>query len=144
MATIAAPRPLILKNALLRIDADDYQKHVSGVTLTPSASTITWASLSPDAQFSDISTATWAATLNIVQDWSQPDSLCRYLFEHEGEHVSAVFQPLNGEGPAFAVTLILTPGAVGGEVNSVATQSVTLGVEGRPTIVEDFDPTVTP
>lgn len=135
MATIAKPIPLVLKDVILTIGTDNFEKHVSAVTFTPSSSQVTWQGLSPDATFSDVTTATWTCSLEIVQDWSTSNSLCRYLFENEGDHVAATFKPVSGSGPSFTATLIITPGAIGGTVNAVATQSVTLGCEGRPTLV---------
>lgn len=135
MATIAAPTPLVMKDVILGLGADSYEKHVSAVTFTPSASTVTWQGLSPDASFTDVTNATWTVAIEVVQDWEQVDSLCRYLFENEGEHVEATFKPRSGSGPSFTGTVIITPGAIGGAVNAVATQSVTLGLEGRPVLV---------
>ena len=45
------------------------------------------------------------------------------------------FQPVNGSGPSFTVSVIITPGAIGGAVNSVATGSVTLPCTGKPVLV---------
>jgi len=135
MSTIAPPRPLVLKDVLLTLGDDDYQSHVSGVTFTPTASTVTWQGLSPEASMTDVTQATWVCALELVQDWDQADSLCRYLYENEGEHVAATFQPKNGAGPSFAATVIVTPGAIGGAVNAVAVQSVTLGCEGKPQLL---------
>lgn len=135
MPTVAAPTPLVMKDVVLTLGTDDFQKHVSAVTFTPSSSQVTWQGLSPDATFTDVSTATWTCALEIAQDWDADTSLCRYLFENEGEHVAATFKPKSGSGPSFTATLIVTPGAIGGTVNAVATQSVTLGVEGRPVLV---------
>lgn len=135
MTAIAAPTPLVMKDVVLTIGTDSFEKHVSAVTFTPSASTVTWQGLSPDATYTDVTVATWACGLELAQDWDQPTSLCRYLFENEGEHVPATFKPKSGTGPSFAATLIVTPGAIGGTVNAVATQSVTLGCEAKPTLL---------
>lgn len=134
MAQIAVA-PLVMKDCLLRIDVDNYEKHVSGVTWEPSASSIEWHGLTPDSGFTDVSSATWTAELAYVQDWTTVDSLSRYLYEHEGETVGCEFTPTNGDGPSFTANLVITPGAIGGEVNSYATTSVTLGSD-RPVLVE--------
>lgn len=135
MATIAAPVPLVMKDVILTLGTDDFQKHVSSVTFTPTSSQVVWQGLSPDASFSDVTTATWTCTLELAQDWSSATSLCRYLFDNEGDRVAAKLKPVNGAGPSFEVTLIITPGAIGGAVNAVATQSVTLGCAGKPALV---------
>lgn len=135
MAVVAMPNPLVLKDVILQLGTDDFAKHVSNVTFTPSASTVTWQGLSPDATFTDVATATWTCALTYAQDWTATTSLSSYLFENEGETVAATFKPKNGEGPSFTANLILTPGAIGGAVNSIAEATVTLGVNGRPTLV---------
>lgn len=130
MATIEVS-PIVLRNVLLTLGTDGYQKHVSGVTFTPSGSIISWSGLTPDAQFSFPSTITWTCVLNYAQDWETPNSLSRFLFEHEGETISAVFEPEAG-GQGFTAEIIVLPGAIGGDVNTVPVGSVTLGVKGRP------------
>lgn len=127
MATIAV-KPLVLKDVLLTIESDDYEKHVSGVAFNPSSSQIEWRGLSPDAVFTDVTNATWACTLDYVQDWETADSLSQYLFEHEGETVTMVFTPVKGTGnKTFTAEVTITPGSIGGQVNAFATTSVTLG-----------------
>lgn len=123
-----AVKPLVLKDVILNIGADGYQKHVSGVTYAPTSSAISWQGLTPDASFTDQTTATWAVTLDYVQDWETDDSLSVYLFEHEGETVEMEFTPVRGTGKrTFTSNVTITPGAIGGAVNAYATTSVTLG-----------------
>ena len=136
MSTIAV-KPLILKDVLLTIGAgtpDEYQKHCSGVQWVPNAAQQTWQGLTPDSAFTDVANATWAVTLNYVQDWETANSLSQYLFEHEGETVEMVFTPVKGTGKkTFTANVTITPGAIGGEVNAYATTSVTLGSD-KPVI----------
>lgn len=121
-------KPLVLKDCIVTIGTDGYEKHLSGVSFTPTAAQINWNGLTPDAAFTDVASATWAATLNYVQDWETEDSLSQYLFEHEGETVPMVFTPVKGTGKkTFTADVTITPGAIGGEVNAYAATSVTLG-----------------
>lgn len=132
MATIAV-NPFILSDTTFTVEADNYEAHVSGVTFTPSSSVTTWKGLTPDAVFSFGTNATWTCDLEFAQDWSTAGALSRYLFEHEGEEIDVVFAPVSG-GPTISATLIVTPGAIGGAVDSVATATVSLGVKGKPTL----------
>lgn len=126
-------KPIVLKDVALKVDADNYEAHVSSVTLTPTVQTKTWKGMTPTATFSDSTAPTWVAALEYAQDWETPDSLARYLFEHQGETVSTLFQPKKGTGlPAFTVDLVITPGPIGGTVDDFATGSVNLGVSGQP------------
>lgn len=134
MATINVA-PFVLKDVLLTVGTDSYEAHVSQVELTPSSSTQTWQGLTPTSVHTDMTTATWTCTLAFAQDWETPNSLSAYLFANEGETKSVVFRPRSGSGPSFEVEVIVTPGAIGGTVNSFATATVTLGVKGKPELV---------
>jgi len=128
-----AVAPLILKDVTLTLGTDSYEKHVSEVRFTPSASTISWTGLGGNT-VTDVATATWVAVLGYVQDWETVDSLSAYLLANEGESVEASFKPKSGSGPSFTATLAITPGAIGGAVNAYATTSVTLG-STKPVLV---------
>jgi len=124
-------QPRVLKNYLLTFGTDQYEKHVNSVTLTPSASVQTWKGGTPDDVYTDATNATWTLDLAYAQDWATPNSLSRYLFEHEGETVAMSFEPI-AEGPSFTANVIVTPGAVGGAIDAFATATVSLGVQGKP------------
>ena len=128
--------PLVLKDVTLVLGADgnDYKKHVDQVMFQPSASSVTWTGLGQNTH-TDQSTATWACTLGYAQDWETADSLSRYLFDHEGEVVTAEFHPRSGSGPSFTTELVITPGAIGGNVNQFGTTTVTLGCRKKPQLV---------
>ncbi|WP_144797705.1 hypothetical protein [Microbacterium paludicola] len=127
MASIAV-KPLVLKDVTLTVGTDNYEKHVSSVTFTPSSSTITWQGLNPDAKFTDVTSADWTVAIEFVQDWETEDSFSQYLFENEGETETMVFTPKKGTGnKTFTADVTITPGAIGGTVNAYATTSVTLG-----------------
>lgn len=132
MSTIAV-KPIVYKNCKLVIDADNYEAHVSKVSLDPTVNTQTWKGLTPTASFTDSSSPAWTCGLEYAQDWETIDSLARYLFEHQGETVVALFQPEKGTAlPEFTVELVITPGPIGGAIDTFATGSVTLGVNGQP------------
>lgn len=135
--TVLTVSPLVLKEVDLLIGsgtADDFGAHVSAVTFTPSGSTVTWNGLKKNS-FTDATVPTWTCNLEYVQDWASANSLSRYLYAHEGEHLPVTFKPTHGAGPSFTGTVIVTSGAIGGAVNAAATASVTLGMEDRPTLV---------
>lgn len=125
--------PLYLKDVILTIDTDTYEKHVSSVTLTPSISTATFKGLDTDAVFTQASTASWTCELAYVQDWETADSLSAYLFNNAGSEVTMSFKPESAEGGTFSATVIIVPGAVGGTVDAYATSTVSLPVQGQPT-----------
>lgn len=127
-------KPIVLRDCTLKVDADNYEKHVSGVTIDPTTGSVNWNGLTPDAAFAFPTATTWAAKLDYAQDWETEDSLSMYLYENEGEQVDMTFEPKAG-GLGWKVTVFIAPGSIGGQVNAVATASVSLGVVGRPTPV---------
>lgn len=129
--TQIAVAPYVFKDCLLKIGTDNYEKHVSSVTLTPSSSIQTWKGGTPDATFSDATSPTWTADLGYAQDWETANSLSLYLLNHQGEKVEMEFTPKNG-GPSFTVLAIIVAGAIGGAVDAYQASTVSLGVEGQP------------
>lgn len=138
MALAPVGSPITLKESVVEIGGTDFRRHVSGVTFTPSASQLSWIGLSPDSAYTDTATATWTVTINYKQDWTSAaaDSFSRWLYAHEGETVEMTFYPKAAAGIGFQTDVTIVPGAVGGEVNTIATASVTLGCAGKPVIVE--------
>lgn len=132
--TIVEVTPLVLKDVVAIIGTNDFRKHLSKVEFTPSSSSVNWTGLGGNTH-TDVSIATWQANLTYAQDWDSADSLSRYLYEEEGETVTMEFRPRSGVGPTFAVDVVITPGAIGGQVNSYAETSVALGCNGRPILL---------
>ena len=130
MAVIAV-KPFVLKDSVFKVEADDYAGHTSAVEFVPSSSPVVWKGLKPASVFTDVASATWVCNVALAQDWDTPNSLSRYLFEHEGEAVEVIFEPASG-GTGFSATLVITPGSIGGTVDGVAVSTVSLGVQGRP------------
>jgi hypothetical protein len=131
--TVLPVQPLVLKDVELLLGSgtpDDFRKHVSGVTYTPSSAQQTWTGLGKNTH-TDAAIPTWTVQLDYVQDWTSTNSLSSYLFTHEGEQLTAKFTPTSGSGPSFTSTVTIVPGAIGGQVNAFATTSVTLGSD-RP------------
>lgn len=132
--TIIPIEPLFISESTLTMGLDDYAAHISGAQFVPSSSTVTWKGAKRGSAFSRQTSPTWALTLNYAQDWESASSLSKYLLAHEGESITIELAPIDG-GQAFEAEVIITPGAIGGEVDSFGTTSVTLGVLGAPDMV---------
>lgn len=130
MATIEVA-PKILNDVILSFGVDDFAAACSSATLTPSASNVTWKGLKPSAVFTFPTSPTWTLDLEYAQDWADEDSLSRYLFDHQGETIAATLTPNSGD-TAWGLNIVITPGAVGGAVDTVAVATVSLGVSGQP------------
>jgi hypothetical protein len=129
---IVPVNPIVLKDCVVTFAADDYAAALSQAVFTPSASIQTFKGLKAGAVFTDVGAATWSLDISFAQDWNEPDSLSVYLFENEGTTVAATFEPQDGIGDSFTASVVLTPGAIGGSVDSYATATVSLGVVGKP------------
>lgn len=132
--TQIAVAPFTLKNVDLKIDADNYEKHVSAVSFDPKVDQVTWQGLTPDAAFTDTTSPTWTCTLEYAQDWETTNSLAAYLLANAGQQKTVIFKPrgaVTGK-PMFTATVIIVPGPIGGKGNTVQTGQVTLGVVGAP------------
>jgi hypothetical protein len=130
MANIAAA-PFVLKNAILKIDADNYEASVSQVEFTPTNPTATWQGMTPASAFNSVGASTWVCAFSGAQDWDNEDSLSNYLLVNEGENVAVTFHPVAG-GPGFAATVTLVAPSIGGTVNGVPVFTVSLPVQGKP------------
>lgn len=132
--------PLVMRDVELTIITSSgpsvsasYQKHVDAVTFTPAAATVTWTGLGKNVH-TDVATATWTLVLNYVQDWDTDGSLSEFLYSNEGDTFPVTFRPRNGVGKSFTSNVVVTPGAIGGTVNTFATTTVTLGCD-KPQIL---------
>lgn len=130
-----AVQPIILNDVTLTVGTDSYEAHVSQVQMDPTSQTVRWRGMTPTSVHSFGTTAEWAATLTYAQDWETTNSLSNYLYDHEGETIPVTFAPKAG-GTAWDASLIIAPGSIGGTGDTVATATVTLGIDGRPTRAE--------
>jgi hypothetical protein len=127
--------PIVLNDVVLTVAADNYEAHVSKVEFVPSASMVKWKGLTPASVFNFTTLADWVLNLEYAQDWATAASLSQYLFDNEGTSKVVTFKPKKpstGTAPTWTATVLITPGAIGGAVDSVATASVSLGVQGKP------------
>jgi hypothetical protein len=138
-------RPFIMRNAIIQLGAtDDFAKAVSTASITPSGGTAEYKGLKPSAVFTFPQASTYVLEMTYAQDWSASTSLSRYLWEHKGETVPFVLNPDDTTGQtgvgstSWAGEVAIIPGQVGGDVDAVATASVSLGIVGEPV------PTFTP
>lgn len=118
-------QPLVLRDVIMTIAGNDYQAACSEVTITPTAQAIQWKGLARNTHQS-MPDATWAAAITFAQDWDTTGALSAYLMDNEGSAVSVTFKPRAGGGASFTTTLVITPGAIGGKVDTFGETSVTL------------------
>lgn len=124
--------PIMMGNAKLTLGTNDYEGHVSSAAFMPgNNSPVVFKGLSQDSVHTFATKASWTLDLEYAQDWETANSLSLYLLANEGNTVTATFEPVDG-GQGYTADVIITPGAIGGAVDTVAVGSVSLGVKGRP------------
>ncbi|MFJ3392023.1 hypothetical protein [Leifsonia aquatica] len=124
--------PILLNDIDLTIGANGYAGSVSSAALVPTTNIVTFKGMKPGKTYNFPTDPTWVCNLNFAQDWATANSLSTYLLEHAGEVVEdCILAPKSG-GQAFKVTLVLVPGQIGGDGDTVATATVSLGVQGAP------------
>lgn len=126
-------QPLYLKDVVLTVDGDTYEKAVSSVMFTPTTSSATFKGLDPAAVFTESGASTWVVDISYAQDWDTVGSLSAYLYDNEGSQVTLSFKPKSASGGTWSATVSIVAGAVGGAVDSFAVTTVQLPVQGKPT-----------
>lgn len=130
MAQIAVV-PIVIKDAIISIGADDYEKHVSSATFQPNVTQprVQWQGMSPTATLNDVGSPVveWTLVLEYAQDWETANSLANYLLTNAATSKVVKVQPQRGVGKkTFTATVTIVPGPVGGKVNEVPTGTVTM------------------
>ncbi|RNL58974.1 hypothetical protein [Arthrobacter oryzae] len=127
--------PLFLKSASISVSGVEYADLITNVVFTPTTPTLTHKGISGKVATS-VGATEWSVTFDYAQSFDTAGSLALRLFNDEGKKVPAIFKP---EGAASAATITATvtllPGTMGGAVDAAATSSVTLPIDGKPTIV---------
>jgi hypothetical protein len=126
--------PLFISTATVTIDSVDYADLISNVVFTPTTPSVEFKGVSGKVATSTGAT-TWAVTFDYAQSFDTAGSLALKLFNDSGDKVTAVFKP-QGSASAASVTATVTllSGSFGGAIDAAATSSVTLPVDGKPTI----------
>ncbi len=132
-------RPFIMRNAIVSFGGDDFAKAVSTAKIVPSTGSSEFKGLKPSAVYTFPQATLYTLELSFAQDWAKETSLSRYLFDHKGEQIAFELNPDDTAGmtpgvgsTSWAGTVALTSGDIGGDVDSVAVSTVTLGIVGEP------------
>lgn len=122
-------KPLFMKDVEFTVEATDYAAQLSSVLIETDSDTVTWRGLKPDASFTEATPPTYQATIKYAQDWDDPQSFANWLYDNDGQEVAATLRPKTGTGPQFAVNLQVIGGPIGGDVDTYAEATVTLGCD---------------
>lgn len=132
--TVIDPSPQAIKNMLVQVGTDSYEKAVSSCKFTPSApSAVEFRGGTPDAVYKDQGAATYDAVITAVQDYEDEDSFVNFCFDHAGEQATITFKP-EASG-TFGVTADITIAApeIGGDVGAYPVTTLTMPCNNKPT-----------
>lgn len=120
--------PIMLKDASLVVDSDNYAAAVTQVLFVPQ---VRWGWVDTFVGSTPVvERVNWVCQIGFVQDFAAA-SLTTYLLSNVGETKLAVFTPDAG-GPSVSATLMLVPPTLGGVPNQQLTSTITLPVVGEP------------
>lgn len=135
MAQVAI-KPIILNDITLLIGADNYEAAVSRVVLTPTVPQAKWKGMTPAAIFNLAGTPEWVCEVTWAQDHETANSLSQYSIANAGQVKAVEFKPKKPVSPATAPTfkcdVLILPGAIGGDLDTVPTASASWPVNGQP------------
>lgn len=124
--------PVTFTNYSLKIGADNYEKHVSAVTVTPETPVNVWKGAGAGQVVPTAGKTAWTIDIEFAQDWATANSLSIYLLNNSGTTKAIEFMPL-GAGPKFTATALIIPSIAGGAIDETGTATVTLSVVDQVT-----------
>jgi hypothetical protein len=131
----------VRRSITLTIDGATFQCEVTNVTLTPSVSTATATALCDEGVIQDVGVPVWTLDVDYLVDHN-PGSFYRFLVEEVGSSAAYSYEPdpVNAPGVTYTGTLVVIPGPAGGQAGTFESGSVSLPVNGEPTITDPVGP----
>lgn len=136
-------KPIMMKDVDLILGdpatGPNYAIQLRSVTLTPNSSVQKMKTLDPAGRFSDVDDPEWDLALGYAygfDDAAVPVAtiLADFLLANHGTKTDFLFRPRNG-GTGYSGEVTLLSGPIGGAQGAWSEGTVTLPVEGQPTIV---------
>lgn len=135
MSTIGAAA-IRLREAVLRIAADDYTATINQVIFTPTPDVL-WHRPEASETYTPLELSTkWSVSLGFLQDFTSTSALSIYLMEHAGQYKVIT---LETPGRIIAATALILPAQLGGVANQIPAAVVTLPMVGKPELDPNDD-----
>lgn len=131
----------VRRSIVLTIDTVAYECEVTNVTLTPSTTTSTATALCPDGVVQDVGVPVWTMDVDYLVDHNV-GSFYRFLVGNVGAEADYSYEPdpLNAAGVTYTGTLTIIPGPAGGASGTFESGSVSLPIDGEPTVTDPVGP----
>lgn len=111
-----------IDKAVMTIAGTDVSVEVENVRWTP-AESVAW---NPVSGHVITASAGWNLAMRVGEDWENPNSLANYIYDHEGEIVTATFKPKGAGTIVWESEVTLALQGVGG-ARGVAATDATFG-----------------
>src|ERR1700749_606574 len=127
------PNALVVRDAVVTIDDEEYADQVKKARIVPAQSVQTYKTSVPDGVYQDFGTPTWNFELEGIQD-NGTGGLAKALRDAVGTVIECVIQPKSGTGQAKATFSVRVPSVPFGweEAGSFMDMDLTLPVIGQP------------
>lgn len=134
-AAAVVPKVLILNDIVLTIGTDNYEASVKKVRLVPTTPVAKWKGMTPGSVVNVAGDPEWVMELAFAQDHDTATSMSLYLAANVGTEKTITLKPkkpASGTAPLYTVKVLILPGPIGGDLDSVAEGDVSLPVNGQP------------
>lgn len=131
-----APKPIILNDVVLKIEADNYEASVNKMRLVPNTTVAKWKGMTPGSAVNMAADPEWVLELGFAQDHDTANSMSLYLAANIGQEKTIAIKTKKPAGAAtnstYTVKALILPGPVGGDIDTTAVGDVSLPVNGQP------------
>lgn len=125
MAPDIAPRQT--KHIRVIIGNTDFAKQVNTCEFKKGGGAVqTWQGGTPDAQYVDKAAAEHTLDLGFLSDWEEEESLCNFLWEHDGETAVIEYQPVDAGRVYFEAEITIDAPMPPGKIGSWSESSITM------------------
>lgn len=123
--------PYFMNRCTVKLGADTFEEAFSSIRLVPTTPKATFKGLGGNAH-KFAGTPEWVCNATFAQDMTSAVSLHKLLHTSApGTELQLELVPVDG-GDIVTCTIVTEPSDIGGDVDTVPTSSVALGVNGQP------------
>jgi len=124
----------VFNDALLKIDAHNYETSVDRAALTPNITSTDFDGIGGNTITTDV--IKWTLETTGLQDWDTENSFSLFCERHVGEAVSVdLYAREGGKGRRFTIKIV--PGVYGGTSNEQLKNAITFKVLGQPVEIDE-------
>jgi hypothetical protein len=116
-----------MKDCTFEIDGTDYAGELSSVRFAAASSQVEFKGLKKGSKFTESTDPSYTCVVGYAQDFENATSWSNALIDLNGTTAPVTFKPKSAGTVSFTANLTIVPGDIGGDVDTYATSTVTLG-----------------